>query len=87
MRSENSKKGYEGIPGGLPFSEKDIRKVLDSTAGQQLFTLLTNSQGKELQRAAEAFKRGDAEGARAILAPIMEGAEASSLVDQINKGE
>ncbi len=78
MRSENSKSE------GFPFSEKDVRRVLGSAAGQQLLQLLTNSSAGELQRAAEELKRGNFEDAKEILTPIMTTPQASSLVDQIN---
>lgn len=85
MRSGNSKKEANENSQGFPFSEKDIRRVLGSPAGQQLLNLLTRSSGNELQRAAEAFKQGDMEAAKAILSPLMNSPEAASLVDEINR--
>lgn len=85
MRSGNSKKESNEQGQGLPFSEKDIRRVLSSPAGQQLLNLLTQTGGNELQRAAEEFKRGNIEAAKAILSPVMNRPDAASLVDEINR--
>lgn len=80
MRSEKSKSDSNGFP----FSEKDIRRVLGSAAGQQLLQLLSQSGGNELQRAAEELKNGNIDAAKQILAPVMNSPKASTLVDQIN---
>lgn len=70
----------------LPFTEKDIRRVLGSTEGQQILKLLNQDGGKTLRAAATAFQSGDTEGAKKIIAPMMETPEASALVNQLNKG-
>ena len=38
-----------------------------------------------LKQAAEALKRGDQEGAKQILSPMMQTPEAQDLVDKINR--
>lgn len=68
----------------LPFSEKDIRRVLASTEGRKLLMLLTKEHGGVLSSAAEALKQGDTERAKALLAPVMEQPEAAELVSRIN---
>lgn len=80
MRPEKSKSDFNG----LPFSEKDIRRVLGSSAGQQLLQILTQSGGNELQWAAEELKRGNIDAAKEILSPVMNSPQASTLVDEIN---
>lgn len=83
MRAEKSKSDSNA----LPFSEKDIRRVLGSSAGQQLLQLLSQSGGNELKRAAEALKKGNIDAAKEILAPVMNSPKASTLVDQINNSD
>lgn len=73
------------FPVDLPFSEKDIRSVLSTPAGRKLFQLLTQSGGGELSRAVEQWKQGNPDGAREILAPLMNTPQAASLVDEINR--
>lgn len=68
----------------LPFSEKDIRRVLNSSDGKKLLALLTKEHGGTLSAAAQAIKQGDTERARALLAPVMEQPEAAELVSKIN---
>lgn len=69
----------------LPFSEKDIRRVLNSSAGKQLLQLLTSTNADTLSKAAEALKQGDIAQAKELLTPVMERPEASALVNQINR--
>lgn len=69
----------------LPFSEQEIRRVLTSDAGRQLLQLLNRDGGANLRQAAEAVKRGDIDGAKALLTPVMETPEAAALVDKINQ--
>lgn len=83
MRAEKSKSESNG----LPFSEKDIRRVLGSAAGQQLLQLLSQSGGNELQRAAAELKKGNIDAAKEILSPVMNSPKASTLVDQINNSD
>lgn len=69
---------------GLPFEEKDIKRVLQSAEGQQILKLLNRDGGQKLRAAAEAFSKGNLDEAKKILAPIMETDEASKLVDKLN---
>lgn len=68
----------------LPFSEKDIRKVLKSPEGKKLLTLLTKEHSGTLSAAAQAIRQGDPERAKALLSPVMEQAETAELVRKIN---
>ncbi|MFI3313760.1 MAG: hypothetical protein R3Y62_07715 [Eubacteriales bacterium] len=70
----------------LPFNEQDIRRVLGSAEGQQILKLLNQDGGKALRAAASAYQKGDMEGAKKIIAPVMESPQASALVNQLNKG-
>lgn len=69
----------------LPFSEKDIQRVLNSSAGKQLLQLLTTTNGDTLNKAARALKEGNIQQAKELLTPVMEQPEASELVAQINR--
>ena len=69
----------------LPVSEADIRKVLGTDEGRKLLAYLSRDGGAVLKQAAEALKRGDQEGAKQILSPMMQTPEAQDLVDKINR--
>ena len=67
------------------FSEQEIRQVLSSSEGKQLFALLSRDGGQALQKAAQALKSGNPETAKQILQPMMESQEAAQLVQKINR--
>jgi len=68
-----------------PLDGKDAKRVLESKEGRELLKLLGRDGGAALREAAAALQRGDAEQARRLLSPIMDTAEASALVDRLNR--
>lgn len=69
----------------FPFSPEQLRQVLGSPEGKQLLALLQRDGGKTLTMAAEEFRRGNAAGAQSLLKPMVETAEAETLLQKINK--
>ncbi len=69
----------------IPFPPQDIQRVLSSKEGQQILKLLNQDGGQTLKAAATAYQNGDMEGAKKIVAPIMESPEATKLVANLNK--
>lgn len=69
----------------FPFSPEQFRQVLGSPEGKQLLALLRQDGGKTLSMAAEEFKKGNAAGAQSLLRPMVETAEAETLLQKINK--
>lgn len=67
------------------FSQEQIRQVLGSAEGRQLLALLSRGGGKELRMAAEEFKKGNVDGAKDLLAPLVQTPEASALLNKINE--
>ena len=66
------------------FSMAEAAKLLASAEGQQLLALLRDG-GDALSQAAAAMRAGDAEGAKAILQPILGTPEAAALLEQLNR--
>ena len=66
------------------FSMAEAAKLLASAEGQQLLALLRRDGGDALSQAA-AMRAGDAEGAKAILQPILGTPEAAALLEQLNR--
>lgn len=79
MRAENQKFPTDG---SVPSAEQ-IRKALQSPAGQQLLRLVSSSHAGELQRAMTLWRQGDTEGAKAALSPILDMPQAAELLQQI----
>lgn len=67
------------------FSMAEAAKLLASAEGQQLLALLRRDGGDALSQAVAAMRAGDAEGAKAILQPILGTPEAAALLEQLNR--
>ncbi len=67
------------------FNEAQIRQVLGSPEGRQLLALLSRGGGKELRMAAEEFKKGNVDGAKELLSPLVQTPEAAELLNKINR--
>lgn len=67
------------------FSMAEAAKLLAPAEGQQLLALLRRDGGDALSQAAAAMRAGDAEGAKAILQPILGTPEAAALLEQLNR--
>ena len=63
-------------------SPQEMGKVLSSPEGKRLLAMLSESGG--LNRAIEAFKKGDMKGVQAALQPAMEKPETAELLGKIN---
>ena len=60
-----------------------VRQLLASPEGAALIRLLQKDGGKGLQSAAESLRRGDTEGVKAALAPLLEGTEGGVLAERL----
>lgn len=58
---------------------EQIRRLLSSPEGQALLRLLQADGGAGLRAASEAMRRGDPEGVKAALDPLLTGTEAGTL--------
>ena len=67
----------------IPLSPAQIRKLLSSPEGAALIRLLQKDGGKGIQTAAASLRRGDPEGAKAALAPLLEGTDGEALADRL----
>ena len=65
------------------FSESDLRRVLASAEGQRLLALLRRDGGDALRQAMQAVKRGDYDGAKTTLEPMLQSPEAQRLLDNL----
>ena len=65
------------------FSREQAEKVLRSPEGQELLALLSGSGG--LQKAQEAFRRGDMAAAQEALRPVLQTGKAESLLQKLEK--
>ena len=62
-----------------------VREILRSPEGEALIRLLRKDGGKSLQAAAESLRRGDPEGAKAALSPLLRGTDAEALAEQLGE--
>ncbi len=74
----------QNFSGKAPSMEQ-LQALLTSPEGVRLLQLLRKDGGKGMQTAAEALKRGDAEGAKAALSRLMGEEEAQSLGSGLNR--
>lgn len=63
-------------------SPRDMQRVMSSAEGKELLSLLSQNGG--LQKAMEAFRRGDMKGVREALEPAMATEKAEELLQKIN---
>ena len=64
------------------FSTRDMQRVMGSPEGKELLALLAGSGC--LQKAMEAFRKGDMNGVRAALEPAMASEKAEELLRKLN---
>ena len=67
----------------VPFSQADLAALARSSAGQQLFTKLKQTNSHEIQRAMTLAASGDMNGAGAILAPLLADPNIKAMVDRL----
>lgn len=67
------------------FSESDIKKALTSPEGKKLLEILNRDGGQRLKQAADALRSGKQEEFKKILSPVVETAEAKSLLKKLEK--
>ena len=65
------------------FSMQDALRLAHSDAGQQLFSLLKESDGKALQQAAELAAAGDYRQAGNALSKLLEDPQIRALLKQL----
>ncbi len=64
------------------FSPRDMQRVIGSPEGKELLAILAGSGG--LQKAMEAFRKGDMDGVRSALEPAMTSEKAEVLLKKLN---
>lgn len=69
----------------IPISKDKIRQVFTSPEGQALIRLLQQDGGKGLRAAADSLRRGDAEGAKEALSPLLQNTNGADLAEQLGK--
>ncbi len=62
-------------------SPREMQRIMSSTEGKELVALL--SRGGGLQRAMEAFRKGDMQGVKTALEPAMASEEAEELLRKL----
>ncbi|MDY2720778.1 MAG: hypothetical protein SOV46_08265 [Candidatus Faecousia sp.] len=75
-------KGKKSQPGGIPYRQEDIQKLLTSPEGRQLLLLL-QSDKSALGKAAAAIQGGDYSKAQQLLQPLMKSKEGSALLEKL----
>ena len=69
----------------IPPDAAQLRKLLTSPEGAALVRLLQRDGGAGLRAAAEALRRGDAEGAKAVLSPLLQGTDGEKLASRLGE--
>ena len=67
----------------VPLSQADLAALARSSAGQQLFTKLRQTNSHEIQRAMSLAASGDMAAAGAVLEPLLADPSIRTLVDQL----
>ena len=67
----------------IPFSKSDLTALARSSAGQELFNTLQQTNDAQLRRAMSLAASGDMAGAGAILAPLLSDPKIRALVEQL----
>lgn len=65
-------------------TQQQLQRLLTSPETARLLSILSRDPAAAA-RAASAAKAGDSAGARAILAPLLDGTEASQLAQELGK--
>ena len=65
------------------FSMEDARRMAQSEAGQQLLSLLKQSDSAQLQNAAQQAASGNYEAARQALTPLLNSPQVQALLKQL----
>ena len=64
---------------------EQLRKLLSGPEGRALLQILQADGGAGLRAAAEAMKRGDTEGVKTALSPLLAGTEAEALTRRMEE--
>ena len=67
----------------IPFSKSNLTALARSTAGQELFAKLQQTNDAQLRRAMSLAASGDMNGAGAILAPLLADPNIRSMVEKL----
>lgn len=65
------------------YSMEDLKRMAQSEAGQQLFSLLQQTQGEKLQSAMDYAAAGDYRQVKEALSAFMESPEAKALLGKM----
>ena len=66
-------------------SPEELRRVLASAEGQTLLRLLRSDGGAGLKAASEALRKGNVEGVKSALSPLLAGTEAEALTRSLEE--
>lgn len=80
-----SRRGGEVVSGGARPDPEQMKKLLSGPEGQALLRLLQADGGAGLRAAAEAMKRGNVEGVKEALTPLLAGTEAEELTRRMEE--
>ncbi len=69
----------------LDLNPSQIKRILSSAEGAELVRLLRRDGGAGVRVAAELLRRGDAEGARAALSPLLQGTDREELARRLKE--
>ena len=67
------------------FSADDVKRLAQSKAGQDLYSLLQQTRAKELKDAMAQAATGDMEQVKKTIAAMMDSPEAKSLLEQLRR--
>lgn len=65
------------------YSAEDIKKIAQSKAGQELYTLLQQTQSQQLKDAMAQAAAGDMEQVKKTISVMMDSPEAKALLEQL----
>lgn len=66
-------------------SMQEAMRLAQSPAGQQLFALLQQKNGADLQKAISSASAGDYQSAKTILSSLLDSPEAKALLQQFGR--
>lgn len=64
---------------------EQLKRLLTSPEGQALIRLLQSDGGAGLQQAVDAIRRGNPEGAKAALEPLLAGTRGEELAEKLKE--
>ncbi len=67
------------------FTPEDVKKIAQSKAGQQLYSLLQQTQSDNLKNAMAQAAAGDMEQVKKTVSAMMQSPEARALLEQLRR--